>query len=664
MRRILAVLAVPAAAALGFAAAALVVLAQGLPQVSRLEAFRPPAATRVYAADGSLLAEFSVETRIPVTLDDLPPHAVRAFLAIEDHRFFEHFGLNVGRILKALAVDVLEGRVVEGGSTITQQLAKVLFLTPERTLRRKLREALLALEIERRYTKREILEFYLNQIYLGNGAYGVGAAARAYFGKTPSELTLADAALLAALPKAPARYDPFRNPEKARARRNLVLRRMADLGWADPEEAARAAEAPLPSRPPQRPVRAPYFVERVRRELVETLGLDPVYQGGLRVYTTLDPSLQEAAEAALAEGLRAVDARHPGRKTPAQGAVVVLDLRTGAVRAHVGGRSWDESPFDRAVQARRQPGSAFKFFVYLAALERGFTQADTLLDAPGEFPGSHPRKPWRPMNYDGRFEGEMTLRLALARSRNLPAVRLLDRIGRQPVEDLARRLGLKGPFGQGLAEALGVGAASPLELARAYAAAATGGVLPEPRWIQAVHGPDGRNLWPAPAPARRVLDPVVAYCMTDMLRAVVQDGTGRAARGLPFPVAGKTGTTDDQRDAWFIGFSSRLAAAVWVGCDDNTPLGRGETGARAALPVWTAVMGASAGAETPPPWPVPPGVSFVEIDVRTGLRAGPDCRDKALAAFARGTEPSRPCDHDRLRWPRLLDRVNLASRSP
>ncbi|RMG84597.1 MAG: PBP1A family penicillin-binding protein, partial [Candidatus Dadabacteria bacterium] len=614
--------------------------------------------------DGSLLAEFSVETRIPVTLEDLPPHAVRAFLAIEDHRFFEHFGLNVGRILKALAVDVLERRVVEGGSTITQQLAKVLFLTPERTVKRKLREALLALEIERRYTKQEILEFYLNQIYLGNGAYGVGAAARAYFGKPPSELTLADAALLAALPKAPARYDPFRNPENARARRNLVLRRMADLGWADPDEAARAAEEPLPARPPPRPVRAPYFVERVRRRLVETLGLDPVYQGGLRVYTTLDPALQEAAEAALSEGLRAVDARHPKRTPPAQGAVVVLDLRTGAVRAHVGGRSWDESPFDRAVQARRQPGSAFKFFVYLAALERGFTQADTLLDAPGEFPGSHPRKPWRPANYDGRFEGEMTLRRALARSRNLPAVRLLDRIGRQPVEDLARRLGLAGPFGQGLAEALGVGAASPLELARAYAAVGTGGLLPQPRWIQAVYGTDGRNLWPPPAPARRALDPVVAYCMTDMLRAVVQEGTGRAARTLPFPVAGKTGTTDDQRDAWFVGFSSRLAAAVWVGRDDNTPLGRGETGARAALPVWTAVMKASAGAETPPPWPVPPGVSFVEIDTRTGLRAGPDCRDTALAAFARGTAPTRPCGHDRLRWPRLLGRLNLAARHP
>ncbi len=659
MRRLVLFLALPAGAGLGFLVSALWLLAQGLPQVSRLETFRPPAATRVYAADGSLLAEFSVERRIPVAVEELPPHVIRAFLAIEDHRFFEHFGLNVGRILKALAVDLLEGRVVEGGSTITQQLAKVLFLTPERTLARKLREALLALEIERRYTKQEILEFYLNQIYLGNGAYGVGAAAQVYFRKPASELGLAEAALLAALPKAPSRYDPFRHPDRARARRDLVLRRMEDLGWADAQAVARARAQPLP-RPAGRPkVRAPYFVETVRRRLVETLGLDPVYEGGLRVYTTLSPAVQEAAEAALAEGLRAVDRRHPRRKPPAQGAVIALDLRTGAVRAQVGGRSWSESPFDRALQARRQPGSAFKYFVYLTALEQGYTQADTLIDAPGSFPGAHPLKPWKPSNYDDTFEGEMTLRRALARSRNLPAVRLFQALGRQRVDATARRLGLTGPLGQGPAEALGVGGVSPLELARAYAAAGSGGMLPQPHWVRAVYGPDGRNLWPRPPAPRRVLDAVTAYLITDMLRAVVQEGTGRGARDLPFPVAGKTGTTDDQRDAWFVGFSSRLALAVWVGCDDNTPLGRGETGARAALPVWKTTMAAAAGAELPPPWPVPPGVVFVEIDTRTGRKAGPDCPETANAAFARGSEPTRPCDHRTLRWPRLAGRLTL-----
>ncbi len=661
IRALAGVLALAGGLAAGFGGGALWVLSQGLPQVSRLETFRPPSSTRVYAADGSLLAEFAVQRRTPVPLEDMPPHLIRAFLAIEDHRFFEHIGLNLGRIAKALLVDLLERRIVEGGSTITQQLAKVLFLTPERTLRRKIREAILALEIERQYTKQEILEFYLNQIYLGNGAYGVAAAADVYFGKSVADLTLAEAALLAALPKAPARYDPFRNPERARRRRNLVLRRMAELGWVAPEDAREAAAAPLPDRDPPAPrIKARYFVETVRRQLLERLGLDLVYEGGLRVYTTLDPAVQRAAEEALSRGLTALEKRHPGRTAPVQGAVLVLDVRTGAVRAHVGGRNWSESPFDRAVQAVRQPGSAFKPFVYLAALEAGYTQASTVLDAPGAFPGARPDQPWEPSNYDRTFLGQMTFRMALAKSRNLPAVRVLMRVGRARVEAAARRLGLAGPLGQGPAEALGVGGVRLVELVRAYAAFASGGLLPEAHWIRAVYGADGRNLWPPPPAPRRVIDPATAYVLTDMLRAVVREGTGRAARDLPFAVAGKTGTTDDSRDAWFVGYTSRSAVGVWVGRDDNTPIGPRETGARAALPVWIEVVRAAARANPPPPWPVPPAVRFVEIDVLSGRRATPACRHTAHAAFVRGTEPKTPCDRERFAWPHLVYRYPLA----
>lgn len=605
MRRFLAVLAILLAATVGFLGGTVAVLVRGLPQVTALEDFRPPASTKVYASDGTLLAEFATERRTPVPLDALPADLVRSFLAIEDHRYFEHMGINLQRIAKALWVDLTHGRVVEGGSTITQQLVKVLFLRPERTVARKLREAFLALEIERRYTKTEILSLYLNQIYLGNGAYGVAAAAELYFGKPVSDLTLAECALLAALPKAPQTYDPFRHPDRAGARRAVVLRRLAELGWADPAAVAAAEGEPLPV-PRPRPVVAPYFVEAVRRQLVERLGSDLVYQGGLRVYTTLDGALQRAAEQAVAKGIAAVEKRHPGRKAaPIQGAALALDPITGAVRAHVGGRDWLESSFDRAVQARRQPGSSFKPFIYLAALEAGWTPDSTLNDAPATYPGATPGKPWKPDNYDHTFLGTMTLRRALALSRNVPTVRLLESIGKRPVDDLARRMGLAGPYGEGLAAALGVGGATLQELVRAYAALPTGGLMPEPYWIRAVYGPDEQNLWPPPASSRKVLDAATAATGSDLLRSVIDGGTGYKARSLGFPLGGKTGTTDDNRDAWFIGFSSRLAAGVWVGRDDNRPLGAGETGPDAALPIWIDLMAASAAEGPPPDWVMP-----------------------------------------------------------
>jgi penicillin-binding protein 1A len=644
VRIFLAAVGLVLASAAGFLGGSVAVLARGLPQVSALEDFTPPSSTRVYAADGKLLAEFATERRTPVPLESLPPELIRAFLAIEDHRYFEHRGINLGRILKALAADVVEGRIVAGGSTITQQLAKVLFLTPEKTVGRKLREALLALEIERRYTKREILSLYLNQIYLGNGAYGVAAAAEVYFGKSVSSLDLAECALLAALPKAPKAYDPFRNPEKARARRALVLERLADLRWAELSATRAALGQPLPTPRVKRAI-APYFVEAVRRRLLERLGLDLVYEGGLRVYTTLDSRLQEATEEAVERQLSSIEKRHPRKGSPVQAAALAMDPESGAIRALVGGRNWLESPFDRSFQARRQPGSSFKPFVYLAALEQGWTQAGTLLDEPCTYPGSSANRPWKPANYDGTFMGRMTLRKALALSRNVPTIRLLEAVGKGNVDEMARRLGLAGPLGDGLASALGVGGTSLWELVRAYSALPTGGYLPEPHLIRAVYGPEGRNLWLQPAPARRVLDPVTAAIGADMLRAVVLGGTGHSARALLFPVGGKTGTTDDLRDAWFIGFSSRLAAGVWVGRDDNQPLGAGQSGAEAALPVWIEVMKASAAEGAPPPWPSPENLAHAFIDLDRGTKS-PSGTPVAYAAFSPGTEPEEsPREH-------------------
>ncbi len=652
------------AAAAGFGGGALWVLAPGLPQVTALEDFSPPTSSRVYAADGSLLAEFATQRRTPVGIDAVPEPLIRCVLAIEDHRFYEHRGINFGRILKALMTDLTHGRIVEGGSTITQQLAKLLFLSPEKTVRRKLREALLALEIERRYAKGEILAFYLNQIYLGSGAYGVAAAAQTYFAKPLAELTLAECALLAALPKAPTLYDPYRHPDRARARRDLVLGRLERLGWADPEAIAAARAAPLPeTRQDRGRTAAPYFVEAVRRRLLERLETDLVYQGGLRVYTTLDPILQRAAEAALAQNLAELDARHPGA-APAQGAVLALEVATGAIRALVGGRDWTESSFDRALQARRQPGSAFKPFTFLAALEAGQTQGTVILDSPASYPGARAGEPWQPKNYDREFLGAMTLRKALALSRNVPTIRTMERVGRTRIEALARRMGLGGPLGQGLASALGVGATTLAELTRAYAALPGGGHLPDPHAVKAVYGPDGRNLWPRPEAPQRVLDAETAYVGADMLRAVVDAGTGQRARALPFSVGGKTGTTDDQRDAWFVGFSSRLALGVWVGRDDNTPLGPGETGARAALPAWIDTMLASSAQGPPPPWPVPAGVEFVEIDLVSGLRAGPRCAQTAYAAFARSTAPARRCDREGFQWERVAGQLRVGGTPP
>jgi penicillin-binding protein 1A len=654
-----AALGLAIAAATGCIIGALTVLGNGLPEVMALEQFRPASSTIIYSSDSEVLAEFAAERRTPVELSEMPPLLLKSFLAIEDHRFFEHFGINIGRVLKAVATNLVARGYRQGASTITQQLAKVLFLTPDKTLERKLREAILALEIEQTYTKEEILSFYLNQIYLGNGAHGVAAAADVYFGKTVGSLSLGESALLAAIPKNPSKYNPFGDAEQSRIRRNIVINRLLALGWIEQEEATAAKAEPLPDTPYSRPTsNSPYFVEAVRRELIEKFGADRLYKGGLRVYTTLDFKLQQQATLAMDEGLVNIAERHPENPEPVQGALVAIDPATGAVLAHIGGANWKTSKFDRTFQARRQMGSTFKPIIYIAALEAGMNQASTLYDAPAKFPGSHPKKPWEPKNYDKKYKGKMTLRRALAHSRNLPAIKLMEKLGVAPVTAVARRMGLNDELGTGLASALGVGSATLYELTTAYATLATGGLRPTPYRIRAVYGPDGRSLWDSPPSPRRSLSPETAFIASDMLREVVQNGTGRKARAIPFPIAGKTGTTDEQRDASFIGFSSQLALGVWVGRDDNSPLGRYETGSKAALPIWVDTMLASSERGIPPPWPAPIKIKFSEIDLESGMLADSQCEETTFAAFTIDNAPEATCTAEELAVERLTKHFN------
>lgn len=634
MKIVLAVLGLLLAAVLGIAVAGFMILGQGLPEVMSLETYKPASSTIIYASDSTVLGEISAERRTPVSLDAIPPELIKAVLAIEDHRYFDHIGINFGRIAKALFIDVMEGQVKQGGSTITQQLAKILFLTPERTLKRKVREAMLAVQIEKTYTKKEILYFYLNQIYLGNGAYGMAAAAKTYFGKDVRQLTIPECAMLAALPKNPSGYNPFKHPADAKERRDIVIGRMLELGWITEKQAKEAIETPVPVRNmDNNGMTAPYFVEAVRQELVEALGSDEAYKGGLHVYTTLDAGLQKIAEEALRKGIEEVSKRHPRASSPLQGAFVGMNTSTGAVLVHSGGISWSLSKFDRSWQAERQMGSTFKPFTYIAALEAGMKQSDVVVDSPMQFRGASPDKPWIPFNYDRTFKGPMTLRKALAESRNIPAIRIFEKVGKPAVEAVTKRMGLNRAMGEGLASALGVGSYNLYDITAAYASLATGGMKPTPYRIKAVYTRDGTNIWRSPPPPRRVLAPDVAYVASDMLRAVVEMGTARRALELPFLVAGKTGTTDDQRDAAFIGFSSRVALGVWMGRDDNTPIGHGETGGHAALPVWIEIMREANKPGQTPPWNAPEGVTYNLFDLTSGKAAPAEGPNTALGAF-------------------------------
>ncbi|MEX2221897.1 MAG: PBP1A family penicillin-binding protein [Candidatus Rokuibacteriota bacterium] len=588
----------------------------------------------------------------PVRLSDVPAVLRTAVLVTEDVRFYEHGGVDPRGILRALWTNIRKGRVAEGGSTITQQLIKSRLLNPERTLIRKINEALLSSVLEWRYSKDEILEAYLNEIYLGQGGgaavRGVGAASRAYFGKEVHQLTLPEAALLAGMIRGPNSYSPASNPQRARERRDVVLTRMRDLGKISDAEYRRARKEPVRVRTaPSNGLVAPYFVDHVRTELERNGELDLGDLHGVRVYTTLDPVLQRLAEAAVVKGMDRLETARPRlrRKGPEerlQAAMIVLDPATGQVRALVGGRDYRTSQFNRAVLARRQPGSAFKPFVYLAALTprkdaKSFTAASLIEDSP--ITVSVDGKPWTPKNYEDRYEGPVTVRRALEGSLNTATVRLAQETGLTTVIDTARTLGMEVELKPVPALALGVFEITPLQLARAYLPLVNGGLAPVGGAVEAVAEEGGRALWSASREARPVIGAPEAYLITSLLEGVVNAGTGASARtaGVPGSVAGKTGTTNDGRDAWFVGYSPNLLALVWVGFDDNSSAGL--SGSEGALPIWSDFMRQALDVYPGGAFAEPTGITRAKVDQTTGQRATVFCPLVATEVFLAGTEP-------------------------
>ncbi len=716
-------------------------ISQDLPRIERLADYRPPAVTQIFSADGRLMMEYFHQRRYVVPMSRIPKVVVWAFVSAEDGEFFHHKGIDFMGILRAAWANFKAGHVVQGGSTITQQVARGLLLTPRQTMIRKIKEAILARRIEQYLTKDEILYLYLNQIYLGHGAYGVQAAALTYFGKDVSQLDVAEAAFLAGLVKAPSRYSPVRHYRRARARQEYVIGRMLADGHITSQQAEEALTRQLDiklTRP--RMVKAAYYTEYVRQWLEERFGKQTLYEGGLTVQTACDPELTAAGRAAIKRGLEALTRRHawrgplervsaealraarqrpvseggleagqvvrgivtllepgevgaqvrmgaalglleaedlkwahrrggPGLKPgdvvqvrllarggkpgvwrvqlyqepKAQAALLAMEAHTGRVRVLIGGSDFRKSQYNRAIQARRQPGSAFKPFIYAAALDhpvQGWTPASVIVDAPVIYddPGQ-PGAKWKPKNYENRFYGPTTLRTALEHSRNVVTVKLLARLGLDYTLNYARRFGFTSKLAPNLSLALGTSGMSLLELTRAYSVFDNQGELVEPVFIEKVLDRTGKVIYRAAPSKRQVISPQTAFLMTHLLRGVVEHGTGRLMLRLKRPVAGKTGTTNDLRDAWFIGFTPQLVAGVWVGRDDNKPLGRRETGARAAGPIWLGFMQEAVKELPPEDFPVPPGVVFTRIDPQTGRAMPPGAAGGFFEAFKQGTEP-------------------------
>ena len=690
---------VSASAVVGALGGLAAVYSVSFPHISNLENYRPISNTLLYDDEGRVFGSFARERRVIARYEDYPKVLYDAVLAIEDSDFEKHSGFKVSRLLSAAYHDVVKGEKVQGASTLTMQLARNLFLSPERTYGRKIRELLLAVQIERRFSKAQIFTLYANQIYLGHGVYGFATGAEFYFGKDVKDLTLEEAALLAALPKAPNNYSPIRNPEQARARRNLVLNAMVATGRITAAEASAAKRKPLQLRIHDDPNSlAPYFVEEVRQYLERKYGAEQVHEAGLKVYTTLNVELQKAANRAVLDGLCAYDRRHgwpahlqnvrnfgaapgtyhasewdrpievgshvpavvmsagpsmallrlglysatipenniTGTTNPAcqatigdildvnvvsigpgfnahvrvekgsgvQGALLAIDSARGEVKAMVGGRDFDDSKFNRATQALRQVGSSFKPYVYTAAIANGAAPDDTIVDAPATFMTAS--GPYSPHNYDEKFEGLITLRQALAESRNIPALKVAEKVGIKNVIDYAHRFGITGPIPAYLPIALGAVEVTLAEHTSAFSVFPNDGVRVAPHYITKVTDYEGRVLEENDAVVQDVIDQRTARIMTSMLREVVLHGTAVSANRLRVPVAGKTGTTNDFTDAWFVGFSRSITCGVWIGFDARKSLGPKETGARAALPVWidfmsTAVAKRDTGRDFPPP---------------------------------------------------------------
>ncbi len=629
---------------------------QELPDIKAIQTNGPSQSTSIYDVNGDLISQLSLEQRTIVPFAKIPQTLKDAFISIEDERFYQHIGVDPIGIIRAFVKNIRAGGAKEGASTITQQLARNLFLTHEKTLSRKIREALLALQIERNYNKEEILEMYLNQIYFGEGSYGVESASRTYFGKHVEDLTLPECAMLAGIPRRPEAFDPYKNPLESLGRRNLVLSAMADHGAITLQQASEAKNIPIELKKIE-VQNAPYFVEFVRQQLEARYGSNAVYKGGLAVYTTLDLKMQDAAQKALDRGLQNCEiVARKNRMTnipvdqPIQGALLATDPHTGAIRAMIGGIDYRRSVFNRAIQAHRQPGSSFKPIIYAAAIENGYTMADVFMDSPVVYPDPTTGKPWRPVNFSEKFRGPTTLHTALMYSINVVTIKLLDKLGIQPVVSLARRMGITTPIKPNLSLGLGTSEVTLAEMVKAFSVFPNQGVRMEPFGILSVKDSSGHVLENNSPRGEEVLDPRVAYIMVNTMKDVIDQGTGRIIRrlGFTYPAAGKTGTTNDNVDAWFIGYTPDLTCGVWVGYDQRESLGKKQTGGEAAAPIWAEFMKAATEGKPSKDFEPPKGgeadLVHKKICMDSGLLATARCPKVRDEVFRKETAPTKFCN--------------------
>ena len=730
-------------------------LSENLPKITSLKDYRPPIISTVYSDDNRKIGEFYQERRIVLPISTMPKMLIEAFVAAEDARFYSHTGIDLISIVRAFFKNIEAGTIVQGGSTITQQVTKSFLLTPERSYVRKLKEAILAYRIDKTFSKDEILFLYLNQIYLGHGAYGVEAAAENYFGKSAQELSLAECAVLAGLPQAPSRYSPFKHPERAKHRQIYVLNRMVAENFITNIQATEAINQVLDIKPRRNWYieEVPEYTEHVRRYIESKYGSDILLKDGLKIYTAVNIEMQKAARQEVETGLNDLDKRqgyrgplnhlapeeieayaqelqkeytqnplaagqtvngvvvavdnnddtvsvrlgsvlgmidvsdmrwarkpdpevsfyesrvnHPGevlavgdvivarlvekiagtdlwrlaleQKPKAQAALLCMENEKGHVKVMIGGRDFMESQFNRAIQSRRQPGSAFKPIIYAAALDKGYTPASIIVDSPIVFEDSERDFVWKPKNYKEKFFGPTLFRTALAHSRNVVTIKILKDIGVDYAIDYARKLGITANLSRDLSIALGSSGLSLLELVRAYSVFANGGYLVEPVFITKIVDRDGNVLEEARTVREKVIEKSTAYIMSSLLESVVKEGTGWRIRALHRPVAGKTGTTNNLYDAWFVGFTPEYVAGTWVGFDDESSLGKSETGARAASPIWLGFMQRILEGKPVRAFQVPEGVIFSKIDATTGLLPTSESAKTVFECFKEGTVPT------------------------
>ncbi|MCE5282659.1 MAG: PBP1A family penicillin-binding protein [Deltaproteobacteria bacterium] len=638
---IVTILVIFAGVALGGSSILYYLLLKELPSIAALKDYRPSITTRVYSDNNELIDEFFLEDRKVIKYEDIPKVVIQAFVAAEDARFFQHQGFDMQSMSRAFFKNLEAGRIVQGGSTITQQVAKALYLSSEKSYIRKLREALLAYKIDKYLSKEEIITLYLNHIYLGHGTYGIEAAAQGYFGKSAQELTLAETALLAGLPKAPSNYSPYLHPDRAYQRQAYVLTRMMEDGYITQAQKDRALATALHFRSikPKDKI-APYFIENVRRYIQDKYGSDVLYKEGLEVYTTLDIGMQKAAREAVEQGLKELEEREGYEKGLVQGAFFAMDPKSGAIQAMVGGRDFNRSEFNRATQSRRQPGSAFKPLIYTAAFDKGMTPSTVFVDAPIVYPDpSSPDGVWKPRNFDRKFEGPTTLHNALIHSRNIVTIRILEEIGLDYATAYAANMGITSPISRNLSLALGTSGVTLQELVRAYGVLANEGKRAQPFFIKRIVDRTGHVFEETQPKIEQVIDPRIAFMTNYIMQDVVESGTGYRVKKLGRPVAGKTGTTDDMRDAWFMGFTPSMVAGVWVGFDQERPLGRQEVGGRAAAPIWLYFAEKALQGTPVEVFPIPEGIVFAKVDPKTGAPARPGTKGAIFECFLEGTTP-------------------------